>query len=199
MSADFFIGEKSIETELHAQALGFEKIHFVKRISSLGEIKKGENCDAVLIETESAELLRRMIDRASNFCKIILVLGTNDKINRIVLESRKASALVSPEHWRKYDYMDRRNSGLNQVLCKIARDNGKQIIASFADILRMESRERAILLGRIAQNMELCRKYNVRMKIGNFSTEKGDIRSASELKSFCAALGMSTAQIKNAL
>jgi RNase P/RNase MRP subunit p30 len=197
MNADFFIGKRNLDAEIYAKKLGFGKIYFAKEISALNEIKKEKDYDAMLIKTDSPELLRRMLDRASNLFPVILVLGTNDKINRIVLESKKRTILVSPEHDRKYDYIDRRNSGLNQVLCKIARDNNKAIIINFKDVLRTEAEKRAVLLGRIVQNIGLCGKYNVKLHMVNFaSSEKGMI-SAFDIKSFCAALGMSTSQLKD--
>ncbi|MFA5084726.1 MAG: RNase P subunit p30 family protein [Candidatus Paceibacterota bacterium] len=199
MNSDFFIGKRSIEAEMHAKREGFDKIVFIKEISSPNDAIKDRNRDAILIKTESADAMRRMIDKTYNFCKTILVLGTDDKISRIALENRKVSGLVSPEHERKNDYMDRRNSGLNQVLCKIARDNKKEIIIDFRSILSKEKEERAILLGRIAQNIALCRKYGVRIRIANFASSIGEMRSSGELRSLCAAIGMSTAQIRDAL
>ena len=199
MNSDFFIGKRNIEVEMHAKTEGFDKIIFIKKISSPNDVRKDENYDAILIKAESVEIMRRIIDKAYNFCKTIFVLGTDDKIGRIALEHKKVAGLVSPEHERKHDYMDRRNSGLNQVLCKIARDNNKEIIIDFSNVLSKEKEERAILLGRIAQNIALCRKYEVRIRIANFASSISEMRSSGELRSFCATLGMSTAQIRDAL
>lgn len=199
MNSDFFIGKRSIEAEMHAKQEGFDRIIFVKEISSPNDAKKDEDYDAILIKTDSVDVMRRIIDKTYNFCKMIFVLGTDDKISRIALEHKKVAGLVSPEHERKHDYMDRRNSGLNQVLCKIARDNGKEIIIDFRCILSKEKEARAILIGRIAQNAALCRKYEVRIRIANFASSISEMRSSGELRSFCTSLGMSTAQIRDAL
>jgi ribonuclease P/MRP protein subunit RPP1 len=199
MNSDYFIGKRSIDIEIAAKPEGFDKIIFVKEISSPNDARKDEDYDAILIKTDSADMMRKIIDKTYNFCKMIFVLGTDDKISRVALEHKKVAGLVSPEHERKHDYMDRRNSGLNQVLCKIARDNNKEIIIDFGSILSKEKEQRAILLGRIAQNIALCRKYEVRIRIANFASSIGEMRSSGELRSFCATLGMSTAQIRDTL
>lgn len=199
MNADFFIGKRNMDAEIHARKLGFDRIYFVKEVYALNEIKKEKDYDAALIKTDSIDMLRRMIDKASNFFPAILVIGTDDRINRVVLESKKPTILVSPEYNRKYDYMDRRNSGLNQVLCKIARDNKKTIIINFQDVLQAEDEKKAILIGRIMQNIDLCRKYNVKLRIATFSDAKDRMFSSHDLKSFCAALGMGTSHLKEAV
>lgn len=196
MNVDFFLGKRSIEIEAWAKQLGFDKLYFVKEISVLSEIKKDESYDVVLIKTAEPEMLRRMLDKASSCFSEIFVLGMNDKINRATLESKKTKALVSPEYERKHDYITHRNSGLNQVLCKIAHDNDKAIIINFKDILQKKGKEKAILLGRIIQNIRLCRKYDVKLKIATFSSAKDEMRSSFDLKSFCSAIDASTLQVK---
>lgn len=202
MKLDFFIGKKNKTIVKEAKALGFDHVYFVKEVSAISEIKKEKsqkNYDAVLIKTSSVDMLRRMVDKASNFIPLIFVLGMNDKINRASLENKKVKALVSPEYERNHDWSNYRNSGLNQVLCKIARDNNKAVIINFKDILFRRGHERAILLGRIMQNIRLCRKYKVKLRIGSFASRKEEMRAAPDLNSFCAAIGMNTTQVKEAL
>jgi RNase P/RNase MRP subunit p30 len=190
MNADFFLGARNDNVEQTAKALGFDRVYFIKETENISDIQKDSEYDGVLIKSGDVALMRRLIDKASAFYKIIFVLGTNDLINRAALEHKKASALVSPEFNRVYDYVHYRNSGLNQVLCKIARDNNKMIMINFGEILSKEKQERAVLLGRIIQNIELCRKYKVKLRIANFSSDSGMIRSVSELGAFCRAIGM---------
>lgn len=199
MNSDFFIGKRDNEVIDRAKTLGFDKVYFIREINFLEEIKKDDDYDCVLIKTANIELMRRMIDKTSNYFSIILVLGVNDNINRIALEHKKVKMLVSPEYFRNKDYMNYRNSGLNNVFCKIARDNNKIIAINFNDVFNKNNREKAILFGRIMQNAELCRKYNAEIRCYNFASSLNEMKSASEIKSFCSALGMSTLQIKNIL
>ena len=190
MNADIFIGKRSNEILARAKALGFGNVIFVKEVSSLDNIRKDDNFDAIMIVAKSLELLRRMVDKASNHSSKIIVLGTTDTINRAALEHKKVFALASPEHGREYDYMNYRNSGLNQVLCKIAHDNGKRIIFTFNDILKTKGEQRAIVIGRIMQNIALCTKYKTEMRMFSLTSSQENMRQASDLRSLCIVLGM---------
>lgn len=211
MITDFFIGKRNKKIEAWALNLGFKKILFVKQVSSMrdleeiihdiknnkkSKINKSNFYDILLIVNFEPQILRKMIDKSANYFKIIFVLGTNDKINRIALEHKKVSALISPEYERKKDYVHYRNSGLNQVLCKIARDNNKFIFINFNDVLLSKGREKALILGRIMQNIKLCKKYNVKLRIANFSSDITKMRSYSDLRSFCFAIGMTNKETK---
>ncbi len=189
---DFFIGKKDKKIEDFAKGLGFSGILFVKEVSKLKQTTKEDkkNYDAFLIKTTTPELLRRMIDKISNYSLFILVLGTNDEINRVALEHKKVKALVSPEYARQKDFLHYRNSGLNQVLCKIARDNNKIIMINFNDFLLSKNEKRAIIIGRVMQNIKICNKYKTKIRIASFAMAKEEMRSFSDLKSFCIAIGM---------
>jgi len=172
----FFIGKRNSNKK---------DIIFIKEISKLDDINKreSESYEAVLLKTSNAELLRRMIDRAANYFEIY-VLGVSDKINRVALEHKKVKALISPEFERAFDYTHYRNSGLNQVLCKIARDSNKVIIENFSEFLKKDKKDRAILLGRILQNSMLCKKYNVKFIIAVFAKNEQDFVACQKLEEF---------------
>ncbi len=159
----------------------------VKEASKLKEIKKEDKgkYNAILIRTKKPEMLRRIIDKATNYFSSIFVLGMSDEINRIALEHNKVNALVSPEYERGKDFLHYRNSGLNQVLCKIARDNNKMIIENFNDII-LENKDisKALILGRIIQNARICRKYKTKLFVGNFVESEKEFRSRYELETF---------------
>lgn len=191
-TVDFFVGKRNKRVKDISKNLGFDKIFFVKEVSKLKEIKKEDKgkYSAILIKTRKPEILRRIIDKASNYFSYILVLGTSNEINRVALEHKKVKALVSPEHNRDKDFLHYRNSGLNQVLCKIAHDNDKIIIEGFRNVLLNVKEKRAMVIGRIAQNIMLCRKYKTKIRLGSFALKKSEMRSFFDLKSFCIAIGM---------
>ena len=167
--------------------IGFiEKRISVKEVSKLKEIKKEDKgkYNAILIKTKRPEILRRIIDKASNYFSFILVLGTSDEINRIALEHKKVKALVSPEYGRERDFLHYRNSGLNQVLCKIAKDNNKMIVENFDDVVSNEKIYAALILGRIIQNARLCKKYKTKFIIADFGENKEELRSKYDLRTF---------------
>ncbi|MEM4152575.1 MAG: hypothetical protein QXK80_00420 [Candidatus Pacearchaeota archaeon] len=182
---EFFIGKRNKKIEKLYEKLGFNKVFFVKEVSFVEEIKKEEkdSYDLILINTDNLENMRRMIDKAANYFRV-LVLGTNDKINRAALSHKKVIALVSPEYERKKDYVDYRNSGLNQVLCKIAQNGDKFIIERLSDFFGKNKKEKALLLGRIMQNFKLCKKYKVKFILSIFAKEENKLKSCNELKNF---------------
>jgi RNase P/RNase MRP subunit p30 len=187
MVFDFLIGRRNRNIEEKAKAFSFEKIYFVKIIENeedFFELKKSRNknnnfndfYDACLIKTDNLDKLRRFIDKASNYFDKVLVLGTSNLVNRCVLEHKKTFALLNPEYNREKDYDNYRNSGLNQVLCKIARENGKFIFISIDEL------KNPISLGRVIQNFRLCKKFKTRIHLVNFCNNVNEMKSAFELK-----------------
>lgn len=123
-----------------------------------------------------------------------IIEGNN--LNREILSSKNIDILVSPEKNRKEDFLHHRNSGLNHILCVLAKKNKIAIAFSFNEILMSNGVERAKIIGRMAQNIRLCRKYKVEMIIASFATNKYEMRSLSDLKSFGAVIGMNSNEIK---
>lgn len=186
--------------EERGKELGFEKVFFLESFE-----KASSKADAVLIEASNPRELARKVARAkSNYKdKAIIILGSNDDVNRAALESKQVDVLLSPEHVRKYDFTHYRNSGLNQVLCKIAAKNNKTIGINFNEIkkakAKAESKEKALKLGRIMQNIKLCLKYNVKMLLASFSARPADMTHALDMLSFARAIGISPREAKDSL
>ena len=118
-----------------------------------------------------------------------IVTGGTDKKNRGLVENKTVDVLLSPEKGRTKDFMKFRNSGLNQVLCKLANKNKVAIGFNFDDVLNSKDYERVSLLGKMIQNVKLCGRYNVKMII--FSKD----RNEKDLKCFGSILGMHPSKI----
>ena len=73
--------------------------------------------------------------------KIIAVRGVNDEISRTALENRFVDILLLSEITDQKDFIHSRNSGLNQVLCKLAKKNNVAIGFSFSDLINSDKRE----------------------------------------------------------
>jgi RNase P/RNase MRP subunit p30 len=175
---DLFIGEKDKEIEKKALELGFSEIFFCKIVEHVKEIDKNdkEKYDCYIVKTKDIEQFRRIIDKSANFISKLIVLGTTNVVNRIALENKRVFALLNPEYGREKDYLDSRDSGLNQVLCKIARDFNKKILISI-DLLRDEKN-----LGRVLQNFKLCKKFGNETQIVNFVSDVSEMKRSFELK-----------------
>ncbi|MBI2672841.1 hypothetical protein HYX19_01135 [Candidatus Woesearchaeota archaeon] len=107
--------------------------------------------------------------------------------------------LLSPEKGVKEDFLNARNSGLNQVLLGLAKKNHISIGINFNEILKSRGVERAKLLGRIAQNIALCRKYHVEIVLGSFASDEFEMRAPKDLISFLITIGMHPKEAKEAL
>ncbi len=83
-----------------------------------------------------------------------------------------------------------RRSGLNQVLCRIASENKVAIGFSFAKILSASNVERVKLMGRMMQNILLCKKFKTSVRIGSFANDPFGMRSPADLSAFFQQLGL---------
>ena len=101
--------------------------------------------------------------------------------------------LLDPHLGNRRDFVHHRNSGLNQVLCKLAKDNDIAIGFSLSSVLR--SKEKGKYIGRMMQNIRLCRKYKVKMVIGSFAENKNEIRGLQDIQAFFKVIGMTGKEV----
>ena len=126
-----------------------------------------------------------------------IVEGISEEKNRKAVENKQVDILLAPERVGKKDRLNQRDSGLNDVLCKFARENDVAIGFSFADLLN--SKFRAVVLGRMMQNVRLCRKYKVRMVLASFAKEPWEMRHPNDLLAFGQVVGMTPKEAMIAL
>ena len=112
---------------------------------------------------------------------------------------RGASIAFDFESLEDKDKTHFKESGLNQVLCNLAREKNVKIAFSLSSILSKSGKDRAVLLGKIMQNIMLCRKFDVMAKVASFAKSPLDMRSPSDLASLFMQLGMSAKDVKSAL
>ena len=121
-----------------------------------------------------------------------------NSLNREILSCKNIDILASPEKNRREDFLHHRNSGLNHILCALAKKNKIAIAFSFNEVLKSKGVERAKIIGRMTQNVRLCRKYGVEMIIASFATNKYEMRALTDLKNFGTVIGMNPGEIKRA-
>ena len=100
--------------------------------------------------------------------KIVAARSTDS--DRFLIESKKVNLIYGLEGSSKRDYFNQRSSGLNHVICEIARKNNVTIGLSYGQLFGKNKHLQSILLGRMMQNISLCRKYHVKTAIGSFSS-----------------------------
>jgi len=123
-----------------------------------------------------------------------IIQGKDISYNRIMLENKKTKSLIL-NHKIGKDTFKQRDSGLNHVLCKIARDNNITFLIDMDELnqeKQKDKKERAKILSRIIQNIKLIRKFKNKLKIINSK----DKYSAF---SFLITLGLPNNQAKEAI
>ena len=107
------------------------------------------------------------------------------------------SIITGLEKIERVDSLHQRRSGFNQVLAKIAKKNKIALVFNFNDII--DSKKKSQIMGRISQNIKICRKYKVEMIIASFAKYKYQMRNPSDLMSLFILLGMTPKEAKDAL
>ncbi len=160
-----------------AEKLGYEQLIFVYRnnIPKLNDVKTSIN------------IIQR---KSTNF-----IVEGNDKL-RYYLESTPVKIVYSLENRMQKDFIHQKASGLNHILCKIAQEKGKTIGFSFSQILNSNGIEQARIIGRIKQNIILCRKYKTKMFIGSFACHPFEMRAVNDLQDFFKVIGMTGMEVK---
>jgi len=137
------------------------------------------------------------ISKAKKLAKIVIYKSTGN--DRHILEKSNVNLIFELETVAKKDFIHQRASGLNQVLCKLATKNKIMIGFSFSSILNTDGMTKSQILGRLMQNIRLCRKYKVRTAIASFAEKPYDLRSCYDLKSVFISLGMHPKEAKDSL
>jgi ribonuclease P/MRP protein subunit RPP1 len=175
MFRDFVLIEKNRKkVEEFGRSLGFREVIFIDKKSIIRDIKKVKNL------------------KSKREGEIIIVEGGTDEINKAAVENKRVDILLNPEPKTK-DSLHQRNSGLNQVLCKLAKKNNVAYGISFSRLLEGDYK----LIGKIMQNIRLCRKYKVKLVFGSFARDIYEMRNVKDLISLARVLGMSPLEAKN--
>lgn len=114
-----------------------------------------------------------------------VVKNTGDA--RQLLEKSKNIIIFNLEDQEK-DFTKIRNSGLNEVHCDIAKKNNIIIGLSISSILN--SKRQSIIMGRMMQNITLCKKQKVKMIIASFTDNPWKMRAESEIDALGKEMGL---------
>jgi len=124
-----------------------------------------------IIKTESLEQVRKEIDKKARNNEKVIVQGRDIGFNRKILENKKVNMFIL-NHTNKKDKLKQRDSGLNEVLCKLARDNNITLAINFHELLSEDKKEKAKILSRIIQNIKLARKFKNKLILINNNKNK---------------------------
>lgn len=127
-----------------------------------------------------------------------------DKVDLVFVEgqAREASecwevdVLSRPDKEAERDYMKQRDSGIDHIIARNMLERFIALELNFSDILHSRGRSRAILLGRIRQNIKIALKYNTPIVFTTGSDKLSDLRSPGEMFSLARVLGLSEGAAK---
>ncbi len=145
--------------------------------------------------------MERVILREKNFSKLkelvkknkdkeVIFSSDDDVLNRKVLEKLQINILLINLERRK-DFSKQRNSGLNDVMAKIAKKKNIQIGINLDELIYSINRERVV--SRLRQNVRLCNRNKIQMKF----IQGKENRDLVVLKSLGLVLGMPSWMTKN--
>jgi len=145
-----------------------------------------------VIKTDNINQARKEIQEFKKQKKPVIVQADSEEFNRKILENKEIEIFLSPEMNTRKDSLRQQDSGLNEVLCKLAKKNDIKIGIDLTKIMSLHSSEKAEVLARIIQNIELCKRTKTQIIIypNNFSKQ--------EIQAFFKTLGASTQQATEA-
>jgi RNase P/RNase MRP subunit p30 len=144
-----------------------------------------------MINTQDIDEARKQIQKLKKEKKQIIVLAQTPEFNRKIIENKDVDILLDPHLHNRKDKLKQKDSGLNEILCKIAKKNNIKIGIKLSEIKKAKGKDKSILLARIKQNIALCK----RTKTDIILIGKYDKKDAF---SFLLTLGASTNQAKKA-
>lgn len=133
-------------------------------------------------EARTVKELDILADRRKRF-DILLARGGDLKMNREAVETSEVDMLTHPEH-------ERLDSGLNQVLVKLAAKNDVAIEFNFREILVSNKKTRSRILSNMHQNLILAKKFRAPIIVCSGAVSHWEMRDPFTLISFLEDLGL---------
>ncbi len=149
--------------------------------------------DLVLVINKEMEEIAKNLDIELIIAKNI-IMAKDDKFNRNFIEKNKNKIIFDVESGTK-DSFNQRDSGLNEVLCVFMNKNNISLGFSFKRLLSMN----VLIIGQIMQNIRLCRKYKVKMRVSSLASSWNGLRAGKDIIALARALGMTPLEAKNSL
>jgi len=198
--SDFSEGESSIQDfATRAKLLGYKGIcvsEYFQNKNHMEELKKKckEISEKVGIDVfvgfqarDTRELgkltaIRREYDA-------LLVRGGDIDLNRKAVETPEVDILLHPE-------FERRDSGFNHTMAKLAKENNVAIEVNFREILLSSKNTRAHIIQNISENVKLCKKFHTPIIICSGAISHLQMKDPKVLISMGKLLGLELAEAK---
>jgi RNase P/RNase MRP subunit p30 len=130
-----------------------------------------------IINTTNLNETRKEIQKLKKQKQPIIVLAQSPEFNRKILENPDVDILLGCEIHNRKDSLKQRDSGLNEVLCKLATKNNIKIAINLPALIRLPKIQKAKALARIMQNIMLCKKTKTHIIVFPEKYKKLDVIS----------------------
>lgn len=203
LHSEFSEGKSSVEDfAKRAKILGFKGICFAvyytdrKQVDRLKkravEASKKIGIDIFIgLEATTFEELKKLVNIRRDY-DILLVRGTNLDLNRKAVQTKEVDILTHPEYNRK-------DSGLNHVMAKLAAKHKVAIEINFREILLSSKNTRSHIMHHIQNNVKLCKKYKTPIIISSGAVSHWQLKDPKVLMSMGCLLGLKLSEAKDAL
>ena len=194
-----FVMPKNNETEFIeiASKLGIRKLYFLYNFEDYGagiSQKKIQSFENKKIRIETGSIANSKNLNQAHKQSNLIVVKSSEK-DRIMIENRKINLLYGFEELNRKDYLHQRASGLNHVMCEVARKNNIAIGFSYSSLFHKDNG--ALAIGRMKQNIKLCQKYKIKTAIGAFTSNPFELRLPYDVCGLFRILGMNISKNKS--
>lgn len=200
-------GEGFGEKVVLAEALGWSGICFVEEfnsgyksfVSRVEEVR-GESeikvFSGALIKPEKAGDVVKLARRAVEVADFVLVSGGDEGINKAASECWEVDVLLHPEQVGGKDYMDQRNSGLDESMIKFMAERGIAVGVDFSLLLDSSGMFRVQNIARVRQNIMLAGRYGAMVVFVSGAKDSCGMRSPRDMLSVLLSIGVEAGYAK---
>lgn len=173
--------------------LGIKKLYFLYDFDDYNEEKIQQKLELIKnhknISIDVGFIVnQKNLNKAAKQSKL-LVAKSSDK-DRFFIESKKIKIIYGFEDINRKDYLHQRASGLNHIICELAKKNNVIIGFSYSSLFNKDNDITSLIIGRMMQNITLCQKYKVKTIIRSFSEKPFEMRAPYDVCSLFTILGM---------
>lgn len=170
-------------------------------LEKLKQLKEKINIKYSAVQISLGKIENSTIGTINNFKNhfdIVIGLGGLNKVNRFFVESTQIDFLQDPHNTLflgKMDFIHHFNSGMNHILCKLAKEKNIGLINS----LNFTYGKKFFIpkeIGRINQNLKFARKYDINSIINFIVKYPAQIKTKEELLGIMSFFDLSTKQKK---
>ncbi|MFH0832901.1 MAG: RNase P subunit p30 family protein [Candidatus Aenigmatarchaeota archaeon] len=181
------IGENTVEEVAEfAKRLNLAGIGIARYYDRTEELTKIDGIDIVsciILKPNSVEELERTAKKSRNKAEILMVHGGDYDINRAACENPLIDILCHPE-------LGRKDSGLDHICTKAAKENNVAIEINFREILESYKKRRVHILSAMQRNVKLAKGYGAKLVTTSAAVSKWGMRTGRELASIAHLLGL---------